>query len=361
MSESINVDDIFYKEERYQTQIRLIVLACVYVVYVVLMKTYETSMTEELFTISLWLSIIIVWMIIHYIFIMMYPKAILGLRKNLVITGDLVGITYLIDLLQENGIFLFPLYLWIIMGNGLRFGFSHLYWAMGLSAFSWLYLVIYSSYWGNHYDVLATFAVTSLVVPMFYFKFITRLHEKNEELNELLFYTEHQANNDVLTRIPNRQSYEFAMKKYMKAKEPFALLFLDLNEFKSINDTYGHHMGDLFLKELASRLKKSITDSDFVARLGGDEFVVVKRGTHRYIESYIEDMYKEVTKDFVAQGRVFKMQVSIGASLFPSDSKERINLNKFADQAMYAAKNSPDRYYMFYQSLKSTEEPCFQI
>jgi len=80
-----------------------------------------------------------------------------------------------------------------------------------------------------------------------------------------------------LTGVANRKQYKDTMMDLIHEKEPFALLFIDLNKFKAINDTHGHHVGDEVLKEVARRLSENIDDDDFLARLGGDEFVIITK------------------------------------------------------------------------------------
>ncbi|MEP7156914.1 MAG: sensor domain-containing diguanylate cyclase [Betaproteobacteria bacterium] len=163
------------------------------------------------------------------------------------------------------------------------------------------------------------------------------------EAEEQLRYT---AVHDALTGLQNRQSLiarlDHALARVRRSAEPLALLFIDLDEFKAVNDRHGHAVGDTFLQQVAERLKSSIREADTVARIGGDEFVVlleaeVDADTPAAICARIHAGFAQ---GFNVDALAFKSSASIGVSLFPADGNSADQLLASADRAMYKAKHS---------------------
>jgi diguanylate cyclase (GGDEF)-like protein/PAS domain S-box-containing protein len=171
----------------------------------------------------------------------------------------------------------------------------------------------------------------------------------------------HLAYHDPLTQLPNRlnlyerltQTLNFAKRNDTRA----AVMLIDLDQFKAVNDTLGHHVGDQLLIEVASRLKLSIRDSDIVARLGGDEFVVVLSG----IESddaaagVARKISQTVSAPYLIAGNPLRTSPSIGISIYPDNATEIGDLVRFADVAMYDAKARGRGIYQFYAPEMSQE------
>ncbi|QYK04118.1 EAL domain-containing protein [Shewanella zhangzhouensis] len=168
-----------------------------------------------------------------------------------------------------------------------------------------------------------------------------------------------QANYDPLTKLPNRRMLldyldrEISLASRQKVR--FALLFLDLDFFKEVNDTLGHDMGDKLLIECADRIKACVRDSDVVARLGGDEFTVMIRDIHDVggVERAASKILKAIAEPFQLGSDSAYISVSIGITLFPEDASTREALLKNADQAMYAAKEQGrNRFNYFTPSMQ---------
>ncbi|MCL1089070.1 EAL domain-containing protein [Shewanella profunda] len=179
----------------------------------------------------------------------------------------------------------------------------------------------------------------------------------NKKQNEHLIWK--QANYDTLTGLPNRRmllEYLGAeIKNSDRNQDHFALLFLDLDYFKEVNDTLGHAMGDLLLMETASRLKSCVRDADVVARLGGDEFTVVlsAMADHKGIERVAEHILRCIAEPYVLGEETAYITASIGITLYPDDSTSIEGLLKHADQAMYAAKDQGrNRFNYFTPSMQ---------
>ena len=165
-----------------------------------------------------------------------------------------------------------------------------------------------------------------------------------------------QANYDNLTQLPNRKYfYDRGMEIISRAKrkpEQFALLFIDIDDFKIINDTLGHRYGDGLLIEISSRLEQCIRQTDLVGRFGGDEFVTIMLGADakkpETIETLARKILKALSAPFFLKGNSEHISASIGISTFPSDATEMETLVQYADQAMYESKKSGKNRFSFF-------------
>ena len=155
---------------------------------------------------------------------------------------------------------------------------------------------------------------------------------------------EHLAHHDSLTGLPNRlllhARLEHALARSRRTGERIAALFLDLDRFKTINDTFGHPVGDLVLQAVAQRLQASVREDDTVARLGGDEFVIVLEGlgTAEEATRVAQELLDELTEPFLINGRELYISSSIGISLAPDHCVDMTTLLRNADSATYRAK-----------------------
>ena len=168
-----------------------------------------------------------------------------------------------------------------------------------------------------------------------------------------------QANFDQLTQLPNRRMFldhlEQEIRKAQRNKQLIAVLFLDLDLFKEVNDTLGHDVGDKLLKETADRLRSCVRDSDIVARLGGDEFTVILSEIDNtdIVERIAEKILQKLPDPFHLGIETAYISTSIGITLYPNDATETDALLKNADQAMYAAKSlGRNRFNYFTASMQ---------
>lgn len=154
-----------------------------------------------------------------------------------------------------------------------------------------------------------------------------------------------QANFDPLTNLPNRRLFqdrlELEIRKAQRTGLPLALLLIDLDRFKEINDTLGHAKGDVLLVEAGRRISGCVHDADTVARLGGDEFTVIlpEFRDRAHIERIAQNIIEELSKPFsLGEGDMGYISATIGITLYPDDAKDLVSLLKHVDQAMYRAK-----------------------
>jgi len=188
---------------------------------------------------------------------------------------------------------------------------------------------------------------------------------KKKETDELIWK---QANFDTLTGLPNRRMFhdrlEQDIKKAHRAGLKTALLFIDLDKFKEVNDALGHGMGDVLLKEAARRISGCVRETDTVARLGGDEFTVIlpELGDTASVERIAEDIRQSLFKPFQLGGEIAYISASIGITLHPDDAAETEGLLKNADQAMYAAKNKgSNRFEYFTLSMQQAAQARLRL
>lgn len=165
-----------------------------------------------------------------------------------------------------------------------------------------------------------------------------------------------QANYDSLTGLANRKllqdRLEQEIKKANRANHSVALLYLDLDQFKDVNDTLGHHVGDNLLQEAAHRLSSYIRDIDTVARLGGDEFTIVMGGLEEItsVERVASEILEKLAQPFQLADETAYVSASIGITFYPQDGTRIDELFKNADQAMYAAKNMGRNCFQYFTS-----------
>lgn len=170
------------------------------------------------------------------------------------------------------------------------------------------------------------------------FSDFSEIKKHQMQLQELAHY-------DTLTSLPNRlllhQELSFMIKAAKRQKTKLAVLFMDLDRFKNINDTFGHGIGDSVLKETSKRLKQLVRASDIVARIGGDEFVIVLYDIKsiKDIEQISESILRELRKPFKIDNKEHFISGSIGSSVYPDDSISIDSLLQYSDIAMYESKN----------------------
>ena len=180
---------------------------------------------------------------------------------------------------------------------------------------------------------------------------VAQLREQEERMRFM-------AQHDALTGLPNRYSMQerlsLALEMAKRNRKKTAVMLVDLDDFKRVNDTRGHAAGDQVLISVASRLRSSVRGSDTVARIGGDEFVVIASDLDRadgasMIAEKIADMVQLPIA--VEGGAPWKITCSIGISVYPEDAQTAVDLLAQADRAMYAAKSESDKRFAYFASV----------
>ncbi len=181
--------------------------------------------------------------------------------------------------------------------------------------------------------------------------------EKNislQQLQQLAYY-------DVLTGLPNRvlffEHFEHALALASRENKPLALLYLDLDDFKSVNDTFGHDFGDALLREITKRIRHTVRKSDTVGRLGGDEFIILmeRMASRKDADTLARRLIAAISEPVMIEGQVLYTSASVGISLYPQDGENTRKLTMNADRAMYEAKESGKDQFGFYKNKNYTE------
>ena len=165
---------------------------------------------------------------------------------------------------------------------------------------------------------------------------------------------EHMARHDALTSLPNRMMFSemlnITLNNARRYNRTFAVMFIDLDRFKIINDSLGHEAGDKLLQEIAARLTHTVRTSDVVARLGGDEFVILlqEQSEPKQAEAVARKILSAVVKPVFLQGQECRVTASIGICMYPSDAQDEQSLMKNADIAMYRAKEEGKNTFKLY-------------
>lgn len=179
---------------------------------------------------------------------------------------------------------------------------------------------------------------------------ISERKEAEERMLQLALY-------DQLTQLPNRTLFyerlSFSMRQSKRSKQPLALLFIDLDGFKAVNDTFGHLAGDQLLVEVGNRLLHSTRESDVVARLGGDEFVIILNHLKDLanIQHITSKLIQKISEPMQFQDHTFQVGASIGIAVYPKHATEIDGLIQQADSAMYQAKRTGKNKFCFAERI----------
>jgi len=193
------------------------------------------------------------------------------------------------------------------------------------------------------------------------FKDITERKKIEEKLNYMAQY-------DTLTGLGNRNLFTAALNNAITfskhSNQPFALLFMDLDRFKQVNDTLGHNAGDLLLKEVSARVQDCIRDTDILCRLGGDEFTIIINGKSAETASLrvSEKLVSALSRPFEVFGQELYVGASIGIVYYPTMGDDANELIKNADMAMYQAKHEGrNRYKVFEFGMRAQVEESMAL
>ena len=349
----MQVDGSFYSKEKYYAMVHLLFVVLLTLLSFFIIRLTGKHLNPDFFILKVLFIGLSLYSLLYYAMVLKFPNVLVQARKFTLIVVDVSVLTLSIIFMGPAGLFFLPLYILIVMESGINFGFVYFYLSLLFSALSWVLLIYYSAYWLEHVETVGIFAITTILLPLFYLKKIVSMHEKHEQLHETLVNTSHAANYDTLTGLPNRKSYDTFMKNLLEEDIFFALLFIDLNKFKVINDTYGHDLGDTVLIEVAKRLSRSIDEEDMLARLGGDEFVIITKRKKVFLKKFLEKLEQNTIKSHTIGDITVRIELSIGISLYPDDSKSEMLLRKYADEAMYIAKKTRGKYHLFYDEIES--------
>ena len=190
-------------------------------------------------------------------------------------------------------------------------------------------------------------AIVGLIIVSIIYRYILMVDQREVELLKL-------ADTDMLTELPNRRALiNYLEKLYNDADSRFALVFIDLDNFKLINDTIGHEWGDVLLEGTATRFRRLLRDNEFVARLGGDEFAVIIKDypTEEALKQRVEEYAKTLYEKCQLRGRDYYVTGSLGVACYPKDARDVKQLLKYADTAMFHAKKTGKVRSCFFDNI----------
>ena len=209
----------------------------------------------------------------------------------------------------------------------------------------------------NTYALIQIMDITSHLNRVYQLKNVIKaLEVENEHIKVSERINKHQALHDCLTKLPNRtllgEQLNLAISYAQRNAKLLAVLFLDLDEFKQVNDNFGHPYGDELLRGVSERLQSCIRKSDLLSRLGGDEFIIVlsQVKTKQAVSIIAQKVIRAFEQPFEIYDQAVFITISIGISLYPSDTLDAEDLIKKADIAMYRRKKSGKNSFTFFDS-----------
>jgi len=325
-----------------------IVIASICWLYVFLLDTNGKLTAEQYHVHNLALFIFLASVGI-FTLIVIWPQASPA-RRLLGMLFDFGLTSYFMYVMEDKGILFFAVYLWVTIGNGLRYGARYLYTAMAISIISFTIVFSNSDYWRGQWGFSVGLLIGLAALPLYFSSLLKQLNRQHNELKKLYELTAKHATHDSLTGLPNRKHFHDHLAETItsakREKGVFAVLYLDLDGFKTINDALGHAAGDQVIENTARRLEQCVRKGDMVARVGGDEFVVLLRDIDSTdVAKVAEKIIKILSDSFTVTAVPLYITTSIGVASYPQDGEDANALIHSADSAMYEAKRSGKNGY----------------
>ena len=284
----------------------------------------------------------IVYALITSVYLMHARRNMLSpLRWRLAMWTDLVGVAFaaLCDSSMTSPAYL--IFLAIILGNGMRYGLRP-FGEAALGSFLLVLLILYLRF-TDYMNALSVagifFALFGAIVVLYAYSLMARIERRHDHIAA-------QSGVDQLTGLLNRRGFEeralVLFEEVRKHDRPLSVLFADLDGFKGINDTLGHHVGDVVLKKVAGLITACIRDHDMAARYGGDEFVVIMPNTRLPQALLVAERLQAAVTQWARNGEV-NLSLSIGMGEAPVHGQELGSLLERVDGAMYLCKQSYGR------------------
>ncbi|WP_457747486.1 diguanylate cyclase domain-containing protein [Sulfurimonas sp.] len=340
--------DEYLKNEQIQIYIRLFFIAIASIsIYYLYDGSGSTYSLYALLSLPLY---IFIFNVLYFFILRAFPYKFQEQRVFLITIADILLTVYVMSIVGDIAAYFAGALLWFSVGYGMRYGQTIGYIAYSTTLISWIVLITRSPFWIENRAFAIGWLLTFIIVPLYYFALVKKLHINIDKLHVYAQDSEHKALHDELTGLPNRALFDTHLQDYIaifsKKNKKFALFFVDLDSFKNINDTYGHDIGDKVLVEASQRLHKSIGNA---YRLGGDEFVsIAEYNDDKELENIAKNLV--LTLSMPCKKSEITLSASIGISRFPVDGQSKFDLKKHADLAMYRAKESGKNRFCFYKA-----------
>ncbi len=240
------------------------------------------------------------------------------------------------------GVVFYPVLLQVILGNGMRYGLAYLVGSTVACSLGFATVLMTSPYWRAQPGLGLALLAGLAILPLYVGTLLRHLLRTNERLHAALLQASHAAAHDQLTGLLNRARFYTLIEEALhdRRRSRFAVAFIDLDGFKQVNDTYGHHRGDELLRRVAGVLGRHTREHDAVARLGGDEFGVLVREVDDVAR--IERMMRRIVAEIEAAADALlgrhMISASIGIALHAGERRSAEEILRAADTAMYRAK-----------------------
>jgi diguanylate cyclase (GGDEF)-like protein len=345
--------------EHIQALVR-IAIASLVLLYVFLINTDEKFTVGQYHAAYLAISILLIGIGI-FALIVIWPQASPSRR----LTGmalDFSATSYFMYVMEDMGVIFFAVYLWVTIGNGLRYGTHYLYTAMVFSIASFGVMLANSVYWRGQWGFSAGLVISLIALPLYFSVLLKQLQKQHDELKRLYEKMARYATHDSLTNLPNRKHFHDQLANAITTAEQkkvtFTVLYLDLDGFKAINDALGHTVGDQLIESTARRIEQCVRKDDMVARVGGDEFIVLLQNVASVDVSKIaEKIIENLSRPLMLANRSVSVTTSIGVATYPHDGADVSALIHSADSAMYEAKHNGKNGYRIFSGKQTPFVP----
>lgn len=300
------------------------------------------------------IAFILTYSVFMLLAIIVWPQISIP-RRIVAIVLDIGAVTYGLYFLGEAGVPLFGLYLFNACGNGFRFGPRYLYLSSALSILGFTFTLATSEYWASQRTLGVGILLVLAVIPMYFASLTSQLHTVLGHMRKI-------ATHDNLTGLPNRHSFYEHLQQILRSAEKnhtkFAVVFIDLDGFKPINDTLGHAAGDEVLRSVAGRLKQCVRRNDVVARIGGDEFVIILSGIDAAsLLSVVRKIIDMIAAPYTGIANTVTLTSSVGVATYPDNGRTVDELVAHADAAMYRSKRAGRNCFCLNGELQTTNIP----
>ena len=338
-----------YQEERFYSMVRMsVVLLLTFLSFFI-----SSDIIPRIQLLQLVLGALMIVSLAYHALITYMPDHFIALRKNILLLMDFSILTFFINVMGEHGIYLLPLYTIIVMQSSVSYGLNYYISGALIATASLSYLAVYSLYWKGQYDIIVSFGITTLLVPLFYIKTLLRMDRKIGEAEEKIAYVDEleEKVGIEITGVKDRESYKARLKELVKQKETFTLLFISLEQSSDGQDI--GPVSDTLLQNVVDDINHTLDEEDFFARLSEHEFAIITKKSRAFLRKYLQKLETAIISIRRVNNKSIHVEPNIGVALFPEDGRNEMTIGKCADDAMNAVKEKQNVHYLFYRGIAS--------